>query len=163
MERLGCPAGFVTALARDGTSAVWAGTEDKGVFRLSPKLDAWKAFTAKDGLADDNVYAVAAERAGQVTADVFQEIDALMMPLIKLPSETVAQETETIEVFTRYLKLLLAKEQTDVRFVWFHIKARLKGLKAKGEVTRYNEILRKIQALPLYAREKEELAELARE
>jgi len=105
----------------------------------------------------------AAERAKQVAPDVSQEIDALLMPLLRLPSGNTGQEVETAEVLIRYLTLLLTTEQADTRFVWFHIKARLKSLKAKNEMTHYTSLLRKTQALPLQAREKRELDELANE
>jgi len=61
-----CPSKYVTALARDKEGCVWVGTEDDGVYRLSPSLDACKQFKAKDGVADENVYGMAVDRSGRV-------------------------------------------------------------------------------------------------
>ncbi|MBI5833249.1 MAG: hypothetical protein HZB16_13210 [Armatimonadetes bacterium] len=55
---------FVMALARDAAGALWAGTEDMGVWRHDGQ--AWRQFTTKDGLGDDNAYAVCADSAGRV-------------------------------------------------------------------------------------------------
>ena len=61
-----CPAQFIMAMANDATGNVWLGTEDRGLFRVDPATGKWKQFKAKDGLADDNVYAVAVDRLGRV-------------------------------------------------------------------------------------------------
>ena len=85
----------------------------------------------------------AAERTQQAATDVFEEIETRMMPLLRMSPETVTQETETLQVLIRYLALRIAREQVDVRFVWFHIKARIKRLKAENRMTSYNEVLKK--------------------
>ena len=68
VERLACPAQFVTALAFDSTGAVWVGTEDQGVFRLSHKMDAWKAYTTKDGLPEDQAESLVFTAQGDLIA-----------------------------------------------------------------------------------------------
>ncbi len=60
--------GFVVSLCRDKVGNVWAGTEDKGVWRYSPVTRAWTQFTAKDGLGDDNAYALICDRQGRIWA-----------------------------------------------------------------------------------------------
>lgn len=52
------------SLARDQLGRIWAGTEDKGVWCFDPQAPddkAWTQFTTKDGLGDDNAYAVVAD------------------------------------------------------------------------------------------------------
>lgn len=56
--------GFVMSLARDGAGAIWAGTEDKGVWRF--QNGKWTQWTTKDGLGDDNAYALAIDRQNRV-------------------------------------------------------------------------------------------------
>ncbi|MCX6996945.1 MAG: hypothetical protein NTV49_07630, partial [Kiritimatiellaeota bacterium] len=60
-----CPAQFVMAMAADALGNIWLGTEDRGVFRVNPATGEWKQFRAKDGVADDHVYAVAVDRLGR--------------------------------------------------------------------------------------------------
>ena len=61
-----CPAQFIMAMANDAAGNVWLGTEDRGLFRVNPATGKWKQFKAKDGVADDNVYAVAVDKLGRV-------------------------------------------------------------------------------------------------
>jgi sugar lactone lactonase YvrE len=63
------PGEFVVSLAQDSRGIVWIGTEDKGVWRYDPKAEVpkhLKQFTTKDGLGDDNVYAVTLDKIGRV-------------------------------------------------------------------------------------------------
>ncbi len=63
------PMPFVVSLAQDANGNVWAGTEDRGVFRYGPaaKIVAqWSNFTTKDGLGDDNAYAICADKLGRI-------------------------------------------------------------------------------------------------
>ena len=55
---------FAMALCRDARGDVWAGAEDKGVWRL--RAGRWQNLSA--GLDDDTVYALAAEASGRVWA-----------------------------------------------------------------------------------------------
>jgi len=60
---------FITSLCRDTRGNVWIGTEDKGVYRLdptAPKSTQYTHFTTKDGLGDDNAYALTCDQAGRV-------------------------------------------------------------------------------------------------
>ena len=63
--------GFVMSSLRDQSDIPWFGTEDRGVWRYDPSLpqgQAWHQFTTKDGLGDDNVYALAQDEKGRVWA-----------------------------------------------------------------------------------------------
>lgn len=55
--------GFVTALLRDGNE-LWSGTEDAGVAHL--QAGKWTHYTTKDGLGDNDAYALAHDRLGRV-------------------------------------------------------------------------------------------------
>jgi len=57
---------FIVALAQDLQGNIWVGTEDKGVFRYDPKADQWTQFNSKNGLGDDNAYAIACDKLGRV-------------------------------------------------------------------------------------------------
>ncbi len=57
---------FIVALASGARGEVWAGTEDNGVWRYQPQTKQWAQFTTKDGLGDDNGYAIALDRRGRV-------------------------------------------------------------------------------------------------
>ena len=60
---------FVMSSLRDQSDIYWFGTEDNGVWRYDPRLpldQAWRQFTVKDGLGDDNVYALAQDEKGRV-------------------------------------------------------------------------------------------------
>ena len=61
-----CPAQFIMAMANDAAGNAWLGTEDRGLFRVDPATGKWKQFKAKDGVADDNVYAAAVDKLGRV-------------------------------------------------------------------------------------------------
>jgi hypothetical protein len=65
--------GFIVSLAADLHGNIWIGTEDKGVFRFDPRPDErrgsappWTQFNAKNGLGDDNAYAIACDKLGRV-------------------------------------------------------------------------------------------------
>jgi streptogramin lyase len=50
---------------------LWVGTEDRGVWRLDLKADpiklaSWKQFTTRDGLGDDNAYAITRDKLGRI-------------------------------------------------------------------------------------------------
>lgn len=60
------PAPFVTALFGHPDRTVWVGTEDRGAFRWDAAARRWQNFRAADGLADDTVYAITADRLGRV-------------------------------------------------------------------------------------------------
>lgn len=60
---------FTTAMLRDRRGPLWVGTEDNGVWRYdpaAPKASAWKQFGAKDGLGDDEVYALAQDEQNRI-------------------------------------------------------------------------------------------------
>ena len=62
---------FITALCPGTNHTVWIGTEDEGVWRCDPSLPKDKQYThytTKDGLGDDNAYALAVDKAGRVWA-----------------------------------------------------------------------------------------------
>jgi sugar lactone lactonase YvrE len=64
------PQRCVTALAQQSGGTLWVATEDSGVWRYDPAVaqlkDRWTQFTAKDGLADENAYALAVDSKGRV-------------------------------------------------------------------------------------------------
>ena len=60
---------FITSLCRDLQGNTWIGTEDQGVWRCNPsapKDTQYTHFTTKDGLGDDNAYALACDKAGRI-------------------------------------------------------------------------------------------------
>lgn len=60
---------FITSLCHGTHGDVWVGTEDQGVYRLDPaaqKAAQYTHFTTKEGLGDDNAYALACDKAGRV-------------------------------------------------------------------------------------------------
>lgn len=60
---------FVMALCADKSGRLWIGTEDEGVWRYdekAPVSSRWKQFTTKDGLGDDNAYAIACDQQGRI-------------------------------------------------------------------------------------------------
>jgi len=60
---------FITSLCKGTRGTIWVGTEDQGVYRLdpaAPKVAQYTHFTPKDGLGDDNAYALACDKAGRV-------------------------------------------------------------------------------------------------
>ena len=59
-------AGFILSLTQDGRGDIWAGTEDKGVWQFQSQTQKWRNFRVKDGLGDDNAYAVAVDSVGRV-------------------------------------------------------------------------------------------------
>jgi ligand-binding sensor domain-containing protein len=56
---------FIGALISDGEGGAWIGTEDEGVFhfRVDGKIT---QFTTKNGLGDNNVYALAIDKLGRL-------------------------------------------------------------------------------------------------
>jgi hypothetical protein len=58
--------GFPTSIAADAQNAIWVGTEGNGVWRYDPREKKWIQFTTKDGLGDDDVYAVAVDKVNRV-------------------------------------------------------------------------------------------------
>ena len=62
---------FTTALLRDRRGPLWVGTEDNGVWRYdpaAPEKTAWKQFGEKDGLGDNDVYALAQDEQNRIWA-----------------------------------------------------------------------------------------------
>lgn len=62
---------FVMSLCADPQGNIWIGTEDHGVFRYNPDApegQQYTQFTTKDGLGDDNGYAVACDHRGRIWA-----------------------------------------------------------------------------------------------
>lgn len=59
---------FVMSLAADLQGNLWVGCEDSGVFRYTPSTGQWRHFTTKDGLGDDNAYALAVDHLGRIWA-----------------------------------------------------------------------------------------------
>lgn len=60
---------FITSLCRDTSGYVWIGTEDQGVWRCDPSAPAgqqYTHYTTKDGLGDDNAYALTCDKAGRI-------------------------------------------------------------------------------------------------
>ena len=59
---------FVMSAATDSRGNQWFGCEDSGVFCYSPATSKWRQFTTKDGLGDDNAYALAVDHLGRIWA-----------------------------------------------------------------------------------------------
>lgn len=60
---------FVMSLCADQQGNIWIGTEDYGVFRYNPDApegQQYTQFTTKDGLGDDNGYALACDHQGRI-------------------------------------------------------------------------------------------------
>jgi len=60
---------FILSLVKDLRGHIWIGTEDSGVFRYNPDAEPasqWTQFTTKDGLGDDNAYAIACDKQGRI-------------------------------------------------------------------------------------------------
>jgi hypothetical protein len=55
---------FCVSGTLDGRGNLWVGTEDKGVWRAGP--DGSRFFTTADGLGDNAIYAVAADKKGRI-------------------------------------------------------------------------------------------------
>lgn len=58
--------GFIWSIAQDAAGALWVATEGKGLIRVAGGRTT--AFTKKNGLADDTVYAVLTDRDGSIWA-----------------------------------------------------------------------------------------------
>ncbi|MDR0391336.1 MAG: hypothetical protein LBH59_05485, partial [Planctomycetaceae bacterium] len=61
----GINARFIVALISDGEGGVWVGTEDEGVFHCDAD-NKISQFTTKDGLGDNNGYALAIDKFGRL-------------------------------------------------------------------------------------------------
>jgi len=62
---------FITSLCQDATGHTWIGTEDNGVWRFdpsAPKDKQYTHYTTKDGLGDNNAYALCCDKAGRIWA-----------------------------------------------------------------------------------------------
>ena len=59
-------AGFIVSVLRDGHGDLWAGTEDKGVWRFDVAGNKWVNYRVKDGLGDDNAYALTVDLLGRM-------------------------------------------------------------------------------------------------
>ena len=60
---------FVMSMCQDNQGRLWVGTEGGGVQRFdpsAPELHQWTQFTTKDGLGDDNGYAIACDHVGRI-------------------------------------------------------------------------------------------------
>lgn len=60
---------FIVSLMADKAGRIFVGTEDNGVWRFDPAAadgKQWTQFTRKDGLGDDNGYALAVDNLGRV-------------------------------------------------------------------------------------------------
>jgi hypothetical protein len=62
------PPKFIMSMCRDLQGYIWVGAEDEGVCRYDPSTGQWTRFTVKDGLGDNNGYAVACDRLGRIWA-----------------------------------------------------------------------------------------------
>lgn len=60
--------GFILSLARDKQNNLWVSSEDDGLFRYASATGKWTQFTVKDGLGDDDIYALACDEAGRIWA-----------------------------------------------------------------------------------------------
>ncbi|MDR1382241.1 MAG: hypothetical protein LBJ67_00120 [Planctomycetaceae bacterium] len=56
----------VVSLISDGMKGVWIGTENAGVFHWSTTDEKISQFTTKDGLGDNNGYALAIDKLGRL-------------------------------------------------------------------------------------------------
>lgn len=57
---------FVISFTTDQKGRYWVGTEDNGVWMYDPWVSEWQQFTAKDGLGDNNAYALLCDKLGRV-------------------------------------------------------------------------------------------------
>ena len=58
--------GQVLSIIEDGAHRMWFGTNGRGVSRYDPGDGSWTRFTTNDGLADDRVFAILADRVGDL-------------------------------------------------------------------------------------------------
>ncbi|MDR3108408.1 MAG: hypothetical protein LBU65_01795, partial [Planctomycetaceae bacterium] len=65
VARLNIKASFITTMISDGDGGVFVGTEDYGVYHYDNTGNS-KQFTRKDGLGDDNAYALAIDKVGRL-------------------------------------------------------------------------------------------------
>ncbi|MDR3109682.1 MAG: hypothetical protein LBU65_08350, partial [Planctomycetaceae bacterium] len=65
VARLNIKASFITTMISDGDGGVFVGTEDYGVYHYDSTGNS-KQFTRKDGLGDDNAYALAIDKVGRL-------------------------------------------------------------------------------------------------
>lgn len=59
---------FVTCVTKDNAGRIWVGTEDNGVWCCSGGRTPWVNFTTKNGLPEDDVYALVCDRLGRIWA-----------------------------------------------------------------------------------------------
>jgi Two component regulator propeller len=57
---------FVLAIGEDNHSNYWIGSESNGIWRRDNFSKGWRQFTVKDGLGDDNGYAIACDHLGRM-------------------------------------------------------------------------------------------------
>src|ERR1043166_5306520 len=67
------PVQFVVALAKGNDGKIWVGTEGQGVFQHDPVIGVWRQFTTKDGLGDNNAYAVADRKSTRLNSSHVSE------------------------------------------------------------------------------------------
>ena len=65
LERINVRARFIVALIHDGADGVWIGTEDEGIFHYQSDGKVVQ-YTTKNGLGDNNGYALAIDRFGRL-------------------------------------------------------------------------------------------------
>ncbi|MDR1478276.1 MAG: hypothetical protein LBJ00_04975, partial [Planctomycetaceae bacterium] len=63
---VGLNAKFIVALIDDGEGGAWIGTEDEGVFHCNIGNGKITQFTTKNGLGDNNGYALAIDKLGRL-------------------------------------------------------------------------------------------------
>jgi hypothetical protein len=67
--RFDISAKFIVSMIHDGAGGVWIGTEDHGLYHYDPNANdgkPWRQFAVKDGLGDNNAYALALDRLGRI-------------------------------------------------------------------------------------------------
>lgn len=57
---------FAMAITIDHVGNVWAGSEDEGVWERLASNGRWRSFTVKDGIGDNNGYAIAEDQLGRI-------------------------------------------------------------------------------------------------
>jgi hypothetical protein len=59
---------YIMSMMVDRSGRIWVGTEDNGLWMYDKAAADWRQFTSKDGLGDDDVYALAQDRLGRIWA-----------------------------------------------------------------------------------------------
>ena len=83
---------FVMSLAADPRGNIWVGCEDTGIFCYTPSTSKWRQFTTKDGLGDDNAYALAVDHQGRIWAGHLNHSVS-----VYVPSPPIKNQKTTIE------------------------------------------------------------------